>query len=191
MEPRARQNGGFDEGLGNCLHAFEFDIVVVRKERSADLAAWGAYAFDRRLIALRKLEANLQGGMNDGQIRRMKQAVEVHATRVYASVTAMLQENLGEGENGDDELAVSIFLIPELHQAFLGEGFLISVLHRCPLIQQQMALEVLHLELVMEVVSGAESVEKTVKAVQERDPVVQVAARERPSCRKLGKLVGY
>ncbi len=142
------------------------------------------------MVPLCQLQANLEGRVDNVEVGRVEQIVEVGATSVDAPVAAVLQEHLGEGQDGDDQLAVSVVPVAELLQALLRVGMLIGVLDRRSGVQEDFAGEVSHLIALLQLVRGAKRLEDAVEAVQERDPVVQVPARKRPSCRELVELSG-
>lgn len=57
------------------------------------------------------------------------------------------------------------------------------------LIEKHVAAKLARLGALVELVGLAECLENVVEAVQKRDPVVQVASWERPSCRKCGEML--
>ncbi len=109
---------------------------------------------------------------------------------VDAPVAAVLQEDLGEGEDGYDELAVSILPIAQLYQTLPTVRLLLGVLNRCAFVQEQVARKVSRLEAFVQLVGGAEGLENAVEPVQDGNPMIEVATREGPSCRELVELCG-
>ena len=103
------------------------------------------------------------------------------AAGVNAPVSAVLQENPSEVENGYDQLAISVILVALLHKPFHAPCLFFAIFDRRPGIQEKIACKVSHLEALLQLVCGAKRFENVVESVQQRDPVVEIATWKRPS----------
>lgn len=63
------------ERLCQLLHLVQIDIVVVGKERAAQLSRGDGHALDRSLVSLSQLEADVECCTDDSQVGAVEQVV--------------------------------------------------------------------------------------------------------------------
>lgn len=114
----------------------------------------------------------------------------MRAARVNASIAAVLQQHLRKLQDCYDELTVSILLVSQLCQLGHIPRMVIMIFDRRSLLQQDFATEVSHLRTIAETVCGAEGLQNAVESVEQGQPVIQIATRERPSRGEFVELLG-